>query len=209
MQILTQRIDPGRTGVNNSEITLNPGNVNVNTFGTLFKTQVVQAGIYAQPLYVPRLDFGARGTFDTVFTASMDNRVTAVDANSGNIIIQNQIDPNPVDSHANFGAGYNDIVGGNPTIGILSTPVIDVAAGAVYLVLYSGPNHGCTSRNPADFKYVLHAVNLTTLQSNRAAIIGGSVYAVALVLSFLLPVPGEDEVPAPPVVPPGPEVPRG
>jgi hypothetical protein len=105
---------------------LNPGNV--NTFGTLFKTQVVQAGVYAQPLYVPRLDFGARGAFDTVFIASMDNRVTAVDANSGNIITQNQIDPNSVDYHANFGAGYNDIVGGNPTIGILSTPVIDLAA---------------------------------------------------------------------------------
>ncbi|QJW97738.1 MFS transporter [Frigoriglobus tundricola] len=45
--------------------------------------------------------------------------------------------------------------------------------------------------------------------ATAAAIIGGAVYAVALVLSFLLPVPREDEVPAPPVVPPAPEVPQG
>ncbi|MBV8453840.1 MAG: hypothetical protein JOZ29_16440 [Deltaproteobacteria bacterium] len=56
MQILTQSIDPERTSVNNSEITFNPGNL--NTFGTSFKTQMVQAGIYAQPLYLPRLNVG-------------------------------------------------------------------------------------------------------------------------------------------------------
>ena len=83
--------------------------------------------------------------------------------------------PNPVNSHANSQAGYRVLVRGNPTIGILSTPVIDLGAGKMYLVLFSGPNHGGLSTNPADFKYVLHAVDLTTLQSNRSTIIGGSV----------------------------------
>ena len=42
-----------------------------------------------------------------------------------------------------------------------------------------------------------------------AAVIGATVYAVALVLSFLLPSPRADETPAPPAVPPAPEAPQG
>jgi hypothetical protein len=91
MNILTQRTDLSRSGVNHAEATLNPRNVNLNTFGKLSRTQVTNSGIYAQPLYVSQLNFGPKGVFDTVFVATMDNRVAAIDANTGAIITQEQI----------------------------------------------------------------------------------------------------------------------
>ena len=57
MQILDSKNRCRHTAWTHSETTLNPGNVNVNKFGRLFKTSFVRAVIYAQPLYVPQLDF--------------------------------------------------------------------------------------------------------------------------------------------------------
>jgi glucose dehydrogenase len=120
MQILTQRNDPGRTGVNHGETFLNPGNVNVNSFGRLASAQLNQGGIYAQPLYVSQVNFGPQGVHDTVFVATMNNFVFAVDANTGAILKQQKIDgKQPVPSKKYFGQDYNDIVGKAPNIGIL------------------------------------------------------------------------------------------
>jgi hypothetical protein len=81
MNILMQRNDLGRTGVNGAETQLRPENVNVNAFGKLHIVPLDKSGIYAQPLYVAGLDFGPDGKHDTVFVATMGNSVFAIDAN--------------------------------------------------------------------------------------------------------------------------------
>src|SRR5204863_4377299 len=59
--------EPGNTGWNSEEITLNTSNVNAQMFGKLWERPVA-GQVYAQPLYVSRL-FIAGGYHDVVFIA--------------------------------------------------------------------------------------------------------------------------------------------
>jgi hypothetical protein len=191
VNILMQHNDVDRTGVNKSETTLTPGNVNVNTFGRLHVTPLNAGGvdrgaIYAQPLYVSGLDFGPpRGKRDVVYVATMGNWVFAIDANTGEILAHSWIENKaPVRSQFYFGDNYQDIVkpsGRDPTIGILSTPVIDLEAKELFLVLYTIDEMKANASGAADadkveaFQYILYALDLTTLQKKRSAVITGSV----------------------------------
>src|SRR5208283_3192715 len=140
MNVLMQRNDLGRTGVNASETHLNPQNVNINSFGRLNTVSLGKGAIYAQPLYVANLRFGPNQVHDMIFVATMGNQVFAIDAQTGAILRETQVDGKPsVPSHKYFGEQYKDIVsaGDVPTIGILSTPVIDVERHEIYLVLFT------------------------------------------------------------------------
>ncbi|MFM0197563.1 L-type lectin-domain containing protein [Paraburkholderia strydomiana] len=186
MNVLTQRNDPGRTGVNHEETQLNPGNVGLNSFGLLRKVRLGHGAIYAQPLYVHQLTFPDGRAHDTAFVATMGNVVLAIDVDTGaTLAVANFPEHPPVDSHRWFSDGYRDIVGSdveaNPTIGILSTPVIDLARQEIYLVLFTvdtgkAENRAASDDERADaFQFVLHALDLTTLRSKRSTVIGGSV----------------------------------
>ena len=183
MNILMQRNDLGRTGVNGGETHLNPQNVNINSFGRLRTVALAQGAIYAQPLYVANLRFGANQLHNAIYVATMGNHVFAVDTESGAILSQAHVDSKPsVPTHKYFGANYKDIVsaGDEPTIGILSTPVIDVERHEIYLVLFTvdqaKADGGPTDADRASaFQYILYALDLTTLQKKRAVVIGGSV----------------------------------
>jgi hypothetical protein len=185
MNVLMQRNDTGRTGVNAAEFVLEPGNVNINSFGRLRAVELGHGAIYAQPLYVSKLTFPDGRTHDTVFVATMRNVVCAIDANSGAILEQTLVDGKPpVETHRWFGNKYNDIVSGKdevPSIGILSTPVIDLARSELYLVLFTvdaakaGVEDASGDERAAAFQYILCALDLTTLRTKRSTVIGGSV----------------------------------
>src|SRR5437762_3380834 len=79
VSVIMQHNDTNRTGANLSETVLNTSNVNVRTFGTLFKRQV-DGEIYAQPLYVPKVHIPGQPTRKVVYVATMHNSVYAFEA---------------------------------------------------------------------------------------------------------------------------------
>lgn len=148
--VLTQHNDLARTGTNLHETILTPATVNANRFGLLFKRDLDDQ-LYTQPLYVSGVSISG-GTHDVVYITTVNNSVYAFDAND------------PAAStplwHINFGLpanlhdadfGCSDI---NGNMGIIGTPVIDRAAGALYVVALT----------KAGGRYIqrLHALDLAT-----------------------------------------------
>ena len=145
--VLTQHNDNNRDGVNASEVTLTPSNVNSNQFGLLFKV-AVDDQVYAQPLYMANLAI-AGGTHNVVFVATANNSVYAFDADSGKQYW-----------HAQLGPAYN--VNDEPpgctdvlaTSGIMSTPVIDPSTNTLYVVTQTWVN--------STSGHFLHALSVAT-----------------------------------------------
>jgi hypothetical protein len=80
--VLTWHDDLARTGQNRDETVLTPANVRAGSFGKRF-ARPVDGMIYAQPLYVPRVNVAGSGTVDVVIVATEHDSVYAFDA-SGN-----------------------------------------------------------------------------------------------------------------------------
>src|SRR5689334_19346016 len=83
-ELTTSQYDNARTGANASETTLTPRNVNARQFGKLF-TLKVDGDVYAQPLYLPKLDTAGRGVHDIVFIATEADSVYAFDASGQSV----------------------------------------------------------------------------------------------------------------------------
>jgi hypothetical protein len=81
--VITNRHDNGRTGLNPSESLLTPQNVNKNQFGKLFNRSV-DGYIVGQPLYLQNLNIDGK-LRNVVFVATLHDSVYAFDAdhNSG------------------------------------------------------------------------------------------------------------------------------
>lgn len=131
--VTTAQYDNSRTGANLSETILTPKNVNSSRFGKLFSLPV-DGEVYAEPLYVPKVDIPGRGVHDVVFVATEADRVYAFDA----------AQPGPPlwsSSFINPAAGVEPVRFSDmsctfvePDLGITSTPVIDAVAGTIYVV---------------------------------------------------------------------------
>jgi hypothetical protein len=136
--VWTGHYDSARTGANTRERSLNPGNVNAESFGRLGKLQV-QGCVAAQPLYVPKVATRDKGVRNVVYVATTSNDLYAFDADSLERIYQRNVGL-PVPSGAmNSDVGYYDFPNcGGPDdfgpVGIVGTPVIDVSANALYVV---------------------------------------------------------------------------
>ncbi len=145
--VLTQHNDNNRDGVNASETTLTPSNVNSNNFGLLFKVQVDDQ-VYAQPLYMANLSI-AGGTHNVVFIATTNNSVYAFDADSAKQYWHVQLGPayNVNDKPP----GCTDVVA---TAGIMSTPVIDPSTNTLYVVAQTWVNNTST--------HYLHALSVAS-----------------------------------------------
>ena len=133
--LLMNRYDPATTGANLQETTLNAANVKPATFGKLY-SYYVDGSVFAQPLYLP----GAR---NILYVATMNDRVYAFDADRPGPPLWTRnltdemagITPVPVTDITN-NADLN-VVG---NVGIMGTPVIDRAAGAIFLVARTREN---------------------------------------------------------------------
>lgn len=162
VNVLTVNYDNNRTSANLNETILQPSVVNAASFGKLW-SYPVDGEIYAQPLYVGQLSVG--GQFRHVlYVATMHNSLYAFDADQppeSALLWKNNFGPAVPNTFYNFG----DI---QPEVGVLSTPVIDLAGGTIYLVANTLENGACF--------YRLHALDLSTgaEKSGSPVVIGAS-----------------------------------
>jgi hypothetical protein len=155
--VTTYHNDNGRTGQNTQELILTTKNVNATNFGKLF-SHAVDGYSYGQPLYVHNVNIPNKGPHNVVYVATMNNSVYAFDADSGSA------NPQPL-WHVNFTNAAQGITT-VPTsvlhcadtftaqVGIMSTPVIDIKTGTLYVLARTAQN--------GSYFHKLHALNITT-----------------------------------------------
>jgi hypothetical protein len=147
INITTQHSDNLRDGLNATETTLTQANVNETQFGRLFKV-AVDDQVFAQPLVVNSITIGG-GTHSVVYVATANNSVYAFDAVSGARYWQVNLGAAFVVDDA--GISCTDTL---DSAGIMSTPVIDLAHNALYVVAKTYASGLAT--------HSLHALNLST-----------------------------------------------
>ncbi len=174
--VLTYHYDNMRTGANITETTLNPSNVNVNTFGKLHSFPV-DSLIYGQPLYVPNLQI-AGGTHNVVFVVTENNSIYAFDADDYKVstpLWHTRVGtPVPCSASQPVPGSNCNLVYLTSVIGITSTPVIDLTQGthgAIYVEARTDPN------NAGKYFHILHKFDLSTGKdmSGSPVVIRGSV----------------------------------
>jgi len=153
--VLMHKNDLAGDGANLNETTLAPANVNATHFGKKFSLPV-DGQIYAQPLYVPGLMVKG-AAHNTVFAATQNDSVYAFDSDSGGQLWKVSLGT-PV--------ANNDPEGVQPTLGILSTPVIDPTTNTIYVTAVT-----------TGHVLKLHALDITT----GAEKFGGPVVVTAKV----------------------------
>ena len=161
--VLTYKNDVARTGQNLTESVLTPANVNFNSFGKL-RVLAADGKVDAQPLYVAGLTLQA-ATHNVAFVATENDSVYAFDVDSGALLWHVSLlgSGETVDDLPAYSC---DQV--SPTIGITSTPVIDLNAGPhgiIYVVAMS------KSASSATYHQRLHALDL----SSGAELLNGPV----------------------------------
>jgi hypothetical protein len=187
VHVLTRQNDLARTGQNTNETQLTLASVNTNSFGLLF-SYAVDGQVYAQPLYVTGLNIPGQGPRNVVFVATQHNSVYAFDADSadgpsGGLIWQTNLGPSATTPNADFGNRYGPFQDIHPEVGITSTPVIDLAAGTIYLDAFTHEGAGYYHR--------IHALNITNGNEQpyspvpvRAAVAGRGAGSTNGVLAF-------------------------
>ena len=170
VDVTTWRYDIARSGQNTSELTLNHQNVNSNTFGKLY-SYAVDGYVYAQPLYLGGLNFGGI-IHNTLFVATEHDSVYAFDADANKELWSASL----IDTAHGAASGATPVPSGDtastdlvPEIGITGTPVIDSAAGTLYVVAKSKENGAYVQR--------LHALDVLTgnERAGSPVVIQGSV----------------------------------
>lgn len=154
--VVTQHNDNWRSGAYLHETQLTPQNVKDN-FGELCH-RIVQGDIYAQPLYVRGVRT-AKGLKNLVFVATSQNWVYAFDADD-----TNQASPGIVWPPRQLGIARiltNDDICAETigSVGITSTPVIDVHTQTMYVVART-EKHPIERHPDNDGDTYLHALNI-------------------------------------------------
>lgn len=154
VSVTTQHNDNLRTGTNLNEKVLALDNVTAGRFGKLFQLPV-DGDIYAQPLYLQGVKVPGKHPSNVVYVATMHNTVYAFDADGKThaplwkrslaqpVYLDNNVDFDD-DAHDNF----------QREIGIVSTPVISVSSGSLYVVTLTGRR--------GTYKHYLHALDVAT-----------------------------------------------
>jgi len=151
ISVLTYHNDAARTGQNLNETTLTTANVNSTTFGLLGTIQV-DGLVDAEPLYVGGMTIGG-GTHNVLFVATENDSVYAFDADTFTPLWHNSLLSGTGESPSgDHGCGQVE-----PTIGITSTPVIDLTVGAHGTIFVVAMSISGTT-----YHQRLHALDLTT-----------------------------------------------
>lgn len=171
--VVTYHYDNARTGQNTHERILTPANVKApDQFVRLF-THQVEGDVYAQPLYVPKLEIPRKGRHNVVFVATEADQVYAFDAensvgrNANYLWKADLLDPKygatagattvcaDSTSHTKVNcAGIVNCDDTQPQYGITSTPVIDLERKVMYVV--------ALSQEGANAIYRLHVLDIAT-----------------------------------------------
>jgi hypothetical protein len=151
--VVTWHYDVSRTGLNPNETTLTVANVTSSTFGKLAEFPV-DGQIDGQILYLHQVNIPSVGLKNVVYFATENDSVYALDASSmtgsaATVLWKTSVVP------AGETAAQSLPCGPTPT-GIMSTPVIDRARNAIYVVAMSQN----TTTNAVIQR--LHALDLTT-----------------------------------------------
>jgi hypothetical protein len=153
VDVVTNRYDGARSGANLGETSLTTANVNASRFGRLH-SYPVDGAVYAQPLYVRGVVVGGIAR-NLLYVATMNDKVYAFDADSTSptpVWMQDFTRPPTVVAVPITDIGTSgNIVG---TVGIQSTPVIDLSSGTIYLL--------ARTRESGDYVQQLHALDITT-----------------------------------------------
>lgn len=157
VNVLTWHNDNFRTGQNTNELVLTPANVNSSSFGMLF-SYPVDGQVYGQPLYVSGLAIPGQGSHNVVFVTTQHDSVYAFDADSNTgtnhgLIWQVSLGTSAVTPNNDFGNRYGPYHDIDPEVGITSTPVIDLAAGLIYVDAFTHEGNSYFHR--------VHALNIT------------------------------------------------
>ena len=151
VDVLTYHYDDLRTGWNSEEKVLTPAVLKSGSFGLLFKSDIFDEQVDAQPLILS--NFVIKGERkNIVIVVTEYNTIYALDADSGLLIAARSIAP---------AVPATEVCGnGSDHLGINSTPVINEARDTLYLVAAEWSGNS--------FAYVLHAVDLTTIGDPKA-----------------------------------------
>ncbi len=132
--VLTYHTDNARDGANTAETTLTPSNVNSANFGKVGFLDV-DGKVDAQPLVLTGVGT-AQGVRDIVYVATENDSVYAFDATSG-ALIWHDGPSTLIPGETPVPAADVNCTQVEPTLGITSTPVIDVQYGSIYVVAMS------------------------------------------------------------------------
>ncbi|MEI6412298.1 MAG: PA14 domain-containing protein [Bacteroidota bacterium] len=171
VSVLTQHNNTYRTGWNDQETVLNPGNVSGGKFG-LVSTLALDDQAYAQPLIAANITIG-NFTGTVLFVATVNNTVYAFnadDVSSPAPLWQTNLNPagqrtpdifdlsDPVTGKP-CGGGYRDFSG---NLGLVGTPVIDPVSQTLYVATKTIDANG-------KFYSYLNALDITTGQHRSSS----------------------------------------
>jgi len=128
--VLAYLNDPQRTGAYRAETRLTPAALRAGRLGrvTAFNP-TLEGPLYSQPLYVPGLTVGG-ATRDVLFVATEGNFVYALDADTGAQLWRTAVGSTVARAQQSCGNIQ-------PSIGVTSTPVIDLATRTLYAVSFT------------------------------------------------------------------------
>ncbi|MCU1310917.1 MAG: pyrrolo-quinoline quinone [Candidatus Angelobacter sp.] len=147
------KFDPGATGANLNESTLNTVTVNASKFGKIATSGKLDGVIFTQPLYVAGLNI-AGGSHNVVFLGTENDSVYAINADNPQQVFWKRsfIDTAHGITPADGNRGGRTGLG--PLVGITGTPVIDPNSHTLYV-------SAMTVENGTTF-HKLHALDLSS-----------------------------------------------
>lgn len=153
VDVITYHYDNGRTGQNLNELALTTVGVSQNTFGHI-GSFTVDGKVSAQPLYASGLTIPSLGVRNVLYVVTEHASVYAFDADATGTKSEYLWKVSTPQSGETAGddRGCGQV---SPEIGITSTPVIDRARNAIYVVAMSKDNIG-------NYYQRLHALDLTS-----------------------------------------------
>lgn len=157
VDVLTYHNDNARTGQNLAETILTPAAVGSSAFGKLGQV-AVDGQVYAQPLVKTGVAIPGQGVHNVVYVATEHDSVYAFDADTLALLWH--------DSFINPAAGVTTVSSKDvnttdlyPEVGVTSTPVIDPATGAIYVV---SDVKTTSAAGKAVYLQQIHALDLAT-----------------------------------------------